>query len=301
MKATQKTLGILLAVLCISQTLLLSGCGGSTAGQESVPQTSAPVENEDYEFDFAGKDQFDDGREYTIRIKGEKWTGEAETPFLLTIDEMGAFELPGTYTYVENKGYKLYFEDVGAQFVYTAYDPDTEEMSFRYKVDLGEALGARSIVFTDQNSAFKDVYDGIGLGPTPPTFEGSGWGGYLGQFEIAPAVLRCYEDGTAMFTATAVTAVDPKAGTWDYDEENDRYHFTFPSQTFANSEQIEVQPDGTIGYKTIHGEGDVRFDRTSEVTPTEFYATFNEATGNHELELEIVWYVYSIIYMTYTK
>ena len=274
-------------------TATLAGCGASS---DEGGQTG----QDDYLFSFTGTEQYDDGQQYNFHISADRESLEGEQRFTLTIDELSQFQLEGTYTYVENKGYKLYFEDVDSQFVYTSYDPETKDFSFKYKLDLGEALGSRRLTFTCHDEAFADSYDGEGLGLTPPTFEGSGWGGYLGQFEIAPAKLTCYEDGTATFTAVAVTAVDPKTGTWDYDEATNTYHFNFPAQTFANNTQTEVQPDGSTGYKTVYGEGDYRFDNTSETTETDFYATFDEATGTYSLELQIVWYVYSIINMSYT-
>lgn len=284
------------AVLIFSMTVIAAGCSGG----ESQNGGSSSEESE-YEFNFSGTETFDDGQEYTLQIAAEKAERQEDNRFSLTVNELPMFELGGTYVYEENKGYKLYFEDVGEQFSYTSYDPESGDFSLRYKSDLGEALGARTIMFTYHDPDFADVYDGEGLGPTPPTFEGSGWGGFLGQFEINPAQLRCYEDGTATFTATAVTAVDPMTGTWDYDEASDTYHFNFPPQTFANSDQVEEQPDGTIGYKTVYGESDVRFDKYSETTETDYYATYNEETGTYEFDLQIVWYVYSMIHMSYTK
>lgn len=290
----KKVRNFLAMFLVLASLTMLASCN-STTGQPGGTPGTGDSEKDGQAFSFTGKEQFDDGVEYTFSIDAKD-----EENFALTIAELPAFELDGTYTYVENKGYKLYFDDVDSQFVYTAYDPDTADFSFKYKLDLGEALGARRVTFTDHNEAFKDSYDGEGLGLTPPTFEGGGWGGYLGQFEITPAKLTCYEDGTATFTAVAVTAVDPKTGTWDYDEATNTYHFNFPPQTFANSAQLEEQADGRIGYKTIHGESDIRFDSYSDATETNFYTTFNEATQTYELDLQIVWYVYSIIHMSYT-
>ena len=281
----------------LSVAVLLSGCTQTQPPAESSTSTAAEG---DYVFSFTGKEQFDDGQEYNFQIKADKDSEAGDHRFVLSIDELSMFELGGMYTYLDNKGYKLYFEDVDSQFVYTSYDTETEEFSFKYKLNLGEALGTRTVVFSYQDAAFKDIYDGEGLGLLPPTFEGSGWGGYLGQFEIAPAKLTCYEDGTAYFTAVAVTAVDPKTGTWDYDETTNTYHFYFPPQTIANNSQSEVQADGTTGYKTVYGEADVRFDKFSETTETDFYTTYDDATGTYHLDLQIVWYVYSMINLDYT-
>lgn len=300
MEKKKRLLKTKMATAILAVALLLQGCSAGTTQPGSTPSNSAgspPAQTSDYRFDFAGTEQFDDGQQYSIHIRADKDSADA---FALVIDELPQFQLSGRYTFVDGKGYKLYFDDIDSQFVYTAYDTNSQDFSFKYKLDLGEALGNRRISFNFHDEAFASSYDGEGLGMTPPTFEGSGWGGYLGQFEIAPAKLTCYEDGTASFTATAVTAVDPKNGTWEYDGDTNTYHFSFPPQTFANSQQIEEHEDGSIGYKIIYGESDVRFDRDTDTTPTDFYTTYDEATGTYNLELEIVWYVYSIIYMSYT-
>lgn len=278
------TVLFLAAVMAVSAAAVFAGC---TPDEPTPPP--GPVET--YEFDFVGSGAYNDGKEYTVHIRGS----EADDTFALTIDELSVFELDGTYTFVDGKGYKLYFEDVGDQFTYTDYDTATQTFSFRYNLDLGEALGSRRIEFTYADPDFASVYDGEGLGPTPPTFEGSGWGGYLGQFEIAPATIRCYEDGTASFTATAVTAVDPKTGTWEYDADTDTYHLYFPPQSFANSSYIQ---DGH--YATVHGQYDVQYSSTSGQTLTDFYTEYDEATGTYTLDIQIVWYIYSWIYFSYT-
>lgn len=285
MFAKKLTVLLMAAVMAMSVAAVFVGC----APEEETGDGPGPAQT--YEFDFVGTGNYNDGNDYTIHIRGS----EEEDTFALTIDELTIFQLDGTYTYVDQKGYKLYFEDVGSQFAYTAYDTETEEFSFRYNLDLGEALGSRRIEFTYSDPDFADVYDGEGLGPTPPTFEGSGWGGYLGQFEIAPATIRCYEDGSAQFTATAVTAVDPKTGTWDYDADTNTYHLYFPPQSFANSNYIQ---DGK--YATVHGQYDVQYSSTSGQTLTDFYTEYDETTGEYTLDVQIVWYIYSWIYFTYT-
>lgn len=286
----RKIFGMFLAaVMAVSVAAVFVGCG------PDEPDPVPPDPAGSYEFDFVGSGEYNDGNEYTIHIRGS----ETDDTFALTIDELSIFELDGTYVYVENKGYKLYFEDVGNQFTYTDYDTATQTFSFRYNLDLGEALGTRRIEFTYSDPDFNSVYDGEGLGPTPPTFEGSGWGGYLGQFEIAPATIRCYEDGTASFTATAVTAVDPKTGTWEYDADTNTYHLYFPPQSFANSSYIR-EIDGVNHYATVHGQYDVQYTSTSGQTLTDFYTEYDEATGTYTLDVQIVWYIYSWIYFSYT-
>lgn len=296
MENKRKLLALLLAVIMTLSVAMLGGCD---SGNQPA-QTSTPTEPEtgEYLFDFVGSAQYEDGEEYTFRIRAPK---EGDGSFLLTIDELHQFELGGTYTYVENKGYKLYFDDIDGQFAYSSYDPETKEFSVKYTLDLGEMLGKRRVTFTAKDEDFAEIYDGEGLGVTPPTFEGGGWGGYKAQFVIEPAKLTCYEDGTAVFTATAVTAVDTKTGTWDYDAETNTYHFWFPPQTFANTSNVEVQEDGTIGYQTVYSEGVWRYDSYSEQTATDFYTTYDEATGTYNLDLQIVWYVYSIINLSYAE
>ena len=246
------TVLFLAAVMAVSAAAVFAGC---TPDEPTPPP--GPVET--YEFDFVGEavEAHRFGRRAAARIK--------QPQIKVAAFEFGGNKLegaaPDSHTFVDGKGYKLYFEDVGDQFTYTDYDTATQTFSFRYNLDLGEALGSRRIEFTYADPDFASVYDGEGLGPTPPTFEGSGWGGYLGQFEIAPATIRCYEDGTASFTATAVTAVDPKTGTWEYDADTDTYHLYFPPQSFANSSYIQ---DGH--YATVHGQYDVQYSSTSGQT-----------------------------------
>lgn len=293
MAKKKRTIALLLVlVMLLANAAILSGCGQSDTKAPTVATAT-----EDYLFDFQGGAQYDDGKDYTFHIRAPR---DGDGSFLLTVDQLRQFEMSGKYTYVENKGYKLYFDDVDSQFSYSSYDPSTGEFTLKYTLDLGEMLGKQRITFTAKDAAFADVYDGVGLGMTPPTFEGYGWGGFKAQFDIAPAKLTCYEDGTATFTATAVTAVDPKVGTWDYNEETNTYHFNFPPQTFANSNNVETQEEGTVGYQTVYGSGEWRYDKYSETTETDFYTTYDEATGTYHLELQIVWYIYSIIYLSYT-
>lgn len=253
-----------------------------------------PPDDETYAFKFVGSGKFNDDTTYNITITGS----EDDDSFELLIKELPMFQLDGTYVYVEGKGYKLYFEDAGSQFVYTAYDTESKIFSFTYDLNLGEALGTRSVPFTWTDSSFASAYDGEGLGPVPPTFTGGGWGGYIGQFEITPATIRCYEDGSAIFTAVAVTAVDPKYGTWEYDRATNTYHLNFPPQSYANSSQTEVR-DGVTYYHIVYGESDHRYDVTGDKTATDFYTTYDDSTDTYSLEVQIVWYIYSMIYFTY--
>lgn len=128
------TVLFLAAVMAVSAAAVFAGC---TPDEPTPPP--GPVET--YEFDFVGSGEYNDGKEYTVHIRGS----EADDTFALTIDELSVFELDGTYTFVDGKGYKLYFEDVGDQFTYTDYDTATQTFSFRYNLDLGEALGSRRI------------------------------------------------------------------------------------------------------------------------------------------------------------
>ena len=289
----------LITIAMAAGMMLMTACGGTTQPAAEAEPAEVKETAGDSEFDFVGSETYEDGVTYTFHIVGEPRTQEEGNPFVLTIDELPQFQLTGNYTYVDQKGYKLYFADADQQFVYTSYDPETKAFSFKYKLDLGEALGKRTVPFTYTNEAFVASYDGEGLGITPPVLEGGGWGGYIGQFEIAPAKLTCYEDGTAVFTAEAVTAVDTKTGTREYDEEKNQYHFNFPAQQIANNSQNEER-DGVLYFETVYGEGDYQYDNPSDVTDTDFYTEFDEATGTYSLDLQIVWYVYSIIHLEFT-
>lgn len=286
MKTVRKTISVFLCVAMLAAIVaVMTACGS----------TPPPDSGKEYLFSFVGSGEYADGNTYTIGINGNK----DDDSFELLIKELPMFQLDGQYVYVEGKGYKLYFEDAGSQFTYTAYNVNDKQFTFTYNLDLGEALGTRAIDFAYNDVAFADKYDGEGLGPVPPIFSGGGWGGFIGQFEIAPANIRCYEDGSAVFTATAVTAVDPKVGTWDYNRATNVYHLYFPPQSYANSSQFEVR-DNVTYYHIVYGEGDHRYDVTGDKTATDFYTTYDEATGTYSLSVQIVWYIYSMIYFTYT-
>ena len=79
--------------------------------------------NSEYEFIFEGSSsEFSEGRTYHATIYGNK---DEEQTFTLKINEFPMMEMYGEWIFVENKGYKLYFEDDAATLVYSSYNIET--------------------------------------------------------------------------------------------------------------------------------------------------------------------------------
>lgn len=202
----------------------------------------------DYEFVFTGSGVFSDGNEYNVTITGNK---DKDKTFDLRVEEMPALELDGTWVYVENKGYKLYFNDSGGSFVYSKYDTQSKEFSFKYSLNLGGGLGQTKVTMTCLDEKFSSVYDGVGLPPIPPTFTGYGWGGAKGVNKYT-CTLICNEDGTCV-SITDTAGIDPRYGTWEYNEETNVYSFEFEEEVYP-SNYIRPRPeDNKQSY--LHGYG----------------------------------------------
>lgn len=147
----------------------------------------------------------------------------------MTVDENEALELDGNWVYVENKGYKLYFDDADDNYVYTKYDTETKEFSFNYTLDLGGGYGSSRMKFTAKDKNFASVYDGKGLGVHPPLFTGGGWGSsYATSWRNTN--LTCYEDGICVSTCVYKGVTRP--GKWTYDETANQYSFEFQPEAY---------------------------------------------------------------------
>ena len=215
MKA-QKFMSVFL--LLSSMSLSLSSCGSKA----------------DYEFDFKGSAEFSTGKTYNVEIVGNK---DEEQSFLLTVEENEAWELDGTWTYVENKGYKLYFDDSDDNYVYTKYDSSSKTFSFNYTLNLGAGFGTGKIKFSYKDVNFASKYDGIGLGVHPPIFTGGGWGSsYATSWRVTN--LTCYEDGTCLSTCTYKGVT--RSGKWTYDEIKNQYSFVFDVENFTGWRNVDV-------------------------------------------------------------
>lgn len=86
----------------------------------------------DYEFVFTGTTEIDNN-EYHVSVYGNK---DEEKSITLKIEELPMVELTGSWIFVEEKGYKIYFDDATSSFAYTKYDPAEKLFSFNYNLNL---------------------------------------------------------------------------------------------------------------------------------------------------------------------
>lgn len=205
---------VLLAAMLLCWLVMATGCSGSSGNGE---------------FTFTGSGTFDNGNTYNIKIVGDT-EEDGEQTFQLTINELPALELDGTWVKVDGKGYKLYFDDYDEAYVYTKYDTKKGQFSFTYNLTLGGAYGSQKIRFTYNDNAFAKEYDGIGLGMKPPTLIGGGWGS-TNATSWRPATLTCYEDGTV--SLVCANKGNTRTGTWSYNEETNQYSFVLVPETYT--------------------------------------------------------------------
>ena len=181
------------------------------------PDTGETELPEGVEFIFTGEGTASTGRTLTFEITGNQ---DAEKTLLVTVQELPALRLSGTWAFVEGKGYKIYLNDASKTLKYTKYDAAEENFYFNCNVDVG-SYGTVNVDFTFEDADFADEYDGVGLGMEPPIFATEGYAGGAVGFT---GTLGCTEDGTF---STADTWNESRTGTWAYDEEADAYIFTF--------------------------------------------------------------------------
>lgn len=232
----------------------LSYNGNTSGGSDSVPS-----EEDDYEFVFTGSAEIG-GRTYNATVYGNKDEGKTIS---LRIAELPTAELTGTWVFVENKGYKIYFDDANSSFVYTKYDTATKQFSFNYNLNIGDTNGGSGrVAFTYTDEAFAAEYDGEGLGNVPPAF--TGYSTYIGAMfalgEPVQCTLTCYEDGTCVSLSTnEVKFASQRTGTWEYDETSNQYTFTFAPEPFAvNTES------GSAYWKFSYEAGEVSLEEAAE-------------------------------------
>lgn len=292
MKVGRKLMSALLTAALILSLLALSACNGG--GQADDPSAEPdPTETvSPYEFEFTGSTVIAD-QTYNVTIYGSK-----DETFSLRIAEMPVAELVGTWTFVENKGYKLYFDDTNASFVYTKYDPDTKQFSFNYTLDLGDTNGgAGKVAFTAVDEAFASEYDGEGLGALPPTFTGyTTWMGAMAALgEPVKCTLTCFEDGTCTsISSNEVKFASPRNGTWSYDEATNTYTFEMEPELFEGATIWHfTQPictpleDAAANWTLFEGECYWSQDEIAEpYTNNTFTTEYDEATGTYYLILE---------------
>lgn len=255
MKVLKKFFACLCAFVCV-----VCACSVFTSCDDDNGKTS------NYEFVFTGSSSgFLNGKTFNATIYGNKDDGHSIT---MTVDELKAVKLSGTWTFVEGKGYKIYFADVNELFVYTAYSTESKDFTFNYTLNLGSGYGSAKMLFTCHDESFASSYDGVGLGRTPPTFSGVGYSGGSATTECYN-VLKCLEDGTCIQTSTYERTGDSfRYGTWSYDGKSDAYTFIFDSLNLSDvgKRNHGDNDDGTHYYKLITGYGE--YSKDILVSPT---------------------------------
>ncbi len=231
---------LLFCAMLLGSTALLSGCSpidfveGVFAnhgtlidldGSDKVEPTQGvqpPEQNDDAEFVFTGTGEAATGRTLTFTMTGNK----SGNTLSISIAELPALGLTGTWEKVDGKGYKIRLDDAGSTLKYAQYDMENQEFFFDCAVATG-SYGNPTVRFTWKNEAFASEYDGVGLGKEPPIFSAVGWAGGVIEFE---GRLVCQEDGTFSY---AGDWMDNRTGTWELDEGNNQYILTY-DETSAN-------------------------------------------------------------------
>ena len=273
------------ASLLLSALLLLGGIAGLTGCSPSPGAVITPAPTESpYEFVFTGSGQGTNGRTFNVTIAGEK--DEAKN-VAVSVEGQPAMAMTGRWDFVEGKGYKVYLNDAGSTFAYSQYDPETKSFRLRCTVDFG-TYGKPTIDFTYEDAAFAEVYDGEGLGKTPPKFTIEGWaGGVVQTF----GTLACQEDGTISITDDWSA---PRAGRWEYDEADDRYVITFTENPFIEEPFSEMEE---CVWKRMNcgREGAITLTQADLEKYNYFmgpvYAEYDESVGGYYMEIQLAWYV----------
>lgn len=278
-KRTSTIRKLFLALIALVMVLALAACGGE-GGQ--VGGVSKPEMDENTEFIFTGESsEFTGGRTFHITITGTK-----DNNLSVIFEEMPMAAINGTWTLVDGKGYKFYFDDGNSTLCYDAYDTEALTHSFVYNVSLGEGYGSAPVSFTMADPDFASFYDGVGLGYAPPVFDGVGYWTPGGTNE-APARLTCKEDGT--FGLTSSSAIPSRSGTWAYDEAANVYTFNFdPQNQWTDSAQYRENR----GYQNVEmfdvgddQNGAVEIDEFGLPVYNEASATYDEASGAYTMEV----------------
>lgn len=241
MKEKRKLAKFVSACLLLSSFSCLAGCSGGGEGGKSESGASS-IDRSKYAFVFTGKGNANSGRELNFTITGNK---DSENSFSVTVKELKALELTGTWKFVEKKGYKLYFNDASNTLKYTNYDATSKEFSFNASIDVG-SYGTPKVSFTFKDDTFD--YDGVGLGKEPPVFNTVGWVG--GVIEVQ-GNLTCTEEGTF---STYDTWHHSRVGSWSYDDKANSYTLTPTDDPFYEAYVGKVE-DGSwtsFTYKPWH-------------------------------------------------
>ena len=289
MNGMRKSLGVLLAILMLCMPLaLVAGCDGK--GEDKPGPTG------DYEFVFEGGGVFDDGVNYHVTVYGNK-----DESLSLHVAEMPTLSMSGHWVFVENKGYKLYFNDAQESFAYARYDTATEEFTVKYSLNLGGGQGNAKVTLTCKDEAFAAEYDGIGLPPLPPTFTGHGWNGTNRH----DCILYCYEDGTCK-SVTNKAGVPDRMGTYTYDEETNVYSFEFEDEKdHYPANYIGTAADGSTYYRldycVFRGDDPSKGNFRGQIPTSEGFPQFTTSAYWIDENGEKVWYDFKTTYDEETK
>lgn len=211
--------------------------GGCSPRSSEIDDGGGGEPETDYEFVFTGSAEFNTG-ELNVTVYGN-----TDGTITLSVAEYPQVRLSGTWVLYENEeavvgyaGYKIYFNDDVSSYEYCRFDETTSTFTFSYQLDLGSVIGSASVSFSYVDTDF--VYDGIGLGPKPPVFTAND-----GE------LLTCNEDGTFVSGY--------RTGTWDYDEEENKYIFEFENgyALYSTNYQRNEAWDGGYycGYNRVDG------------------------------------------------
>lgn len=294
MKRTGKKFTRLLSRI-MAGALATSLCVGLGACGKTTRKETDDV-NPDYEFVFRGSALYGDGKMYNVSITGNK----GQNTFDVTVEGVPALELGGTYTYVENAGYKLYFEDSYSSQAFSRYDKESKTFALNYILSLGESTGSRMISFSYKNIAFADVYDGVGVKESAPLFTGICYTGKDSQVTLDSRVV-CYENGSCK-VFTDFDGCPVRDGTWNYIADEDKYHFVL-------EDEDENVFGGYLGYDVAYTYWDGRVenwnigdkgDENGRIDYTEFDAVYNRYTDTYSMIVEAACWGYTERLVTYS-
>lgn len=235
------------AVLAFSCTALL-GLSACTPTDEPP----APDPEPEYAFLFTGGGEIG-GTDYTVAIEGTESSATGGT-FALTIEELPALGLRGTYEFDSGKGYRLTFSDKNDTIVVPKYDTSTHLFTLKYNLNLGETLGSGEVVLTYEDTSFTPG-DEVWFEP----FSFYGYNDNVMGMTTLESTLFCYEDGTCMLMGVCpLTSVPVRNGTYTYDSATNVYSFVFEPQSATYGGAME----------------------------TEFATTYDEATNTYTVTVE---------------
>ena len=209
------------ATLIVLLMVAMAAIFGMTACTDEPDPDPEPQPGEENAFVFTGSGSVN-GRNYDFEITGD----DSDETFEVTVKQLPVLRLDGHYVFVENKGYRMYFDDGSGSYEYSKYDEQTHTFSFTTTINMGN-YGSPSVEFTYVDEDFD--YDGVGLGNKPPVFNVTGWLGGILQSDVA---LICQEDGT--FTGLA-------GGTWEFTD--GQYVLTFAHSLFLTETGAELTED----------------------------------------------------------